>query len=176
MTDTRMKIAIYGASGYTGRQIVAELARRGAATVLVGRDRERLRIVQAELGGALRVARLDDPAALSAAVRGCRVVINAAGPFELTSAALLEAAVGAGAHYVDFAAEQASVAATFERWGAPAREAGVALAPAMGFYGALGDLLGTLVAREVGRVELLTLAYAVTGWRMTPGSRAAANV
>jgi N-acetyl-gamma-glutamylphosphate reductase len=30
VTSTAPKIAIYGASGYTGRQIVAELARRAA--------------------------------------------------------------------------------------------------------------------------------------------------
>src|SRR4051812_5948205 len=120
--ESAPKIAVYGASGYTGGQVVAELARRGVAVVLAGRDCERLRVAQAQWGGELRVAPLDDPAALYAAVRGSAVLINAAGPFALTSEALLEAALTAGAHYVDFAAEQAPVAAAFERWDAPARE------------------------------------------------------
>lgn len=38
-----MQIAVYGASGFTGRLVVAELARRDVETVLVGRDTERLR-------------------------------------------------------------------------------------------------------------------------------------
>src|SRR2546423_1704143 len=38
-----MKIAVYGASGYTGKLVVAELVRRDIEMVLVGRDIERLR-------------------------------------------------------------------------------------------------------------------------------------
>ena len=45
-----MKMAVYGASGYTGRLVLAELARRDIPAVLVGRDPERLRAAAAAAG------------------------------------------------------------------------------------------------------------------------------
>src|SRR4030088_242674 len=80
MTD--QKIAVYGASGYTGRLVVAEPARRDIPRVLVGRGFQRLRAAADGAGGPdaeLRLAPLDDPAALADAVRDNAAVINAAG-------------------------------------------------------------------------------------------------
>ena len=42
-----MRIALNGASGYTGRLAAAELARRGIDAVLVGRDPGRLAVAAA---------------------------------------------------------------------------------------------------------------------------------
>jgi uncharacterized protein YbjT (DUF2867 family) len=84
MTDE--KIAVYGASGYTGRLVVAELARRDIPVVLAGRSIQRLRAAAEGAGvpdAELRLAPLDDPAALAHAFRDSAAVINAAGPFTL---------------------------------------------------------------------------------------------
>src|SRR5438034_1194971 len=43
-------IAVYGATGYTGRLIAAELRRRGAETVLAGRNRAKLEILAEGMG------------------------------------------------------------------------------------------------------------------------------
>ena len=67
--NDRMTVAVYGATGHTGRFVVAELARRGLRAIRIGRDAARL----AEDGGdtaLARVAAIDDPAALDAALRG----------------------------------------------------------------------------------------------------------
>jgi hypothetical protein len=127
MTERR-RIAIYGASGYTGRQVVGELARRGASPVLVGRDVQRLEAVaRSGPGSEVRVARLDDPQSLRASVDGCAAVINAAGPFATSAEPIVRAALDAGAHYLDFTAEQEVVVDLFDSWDARAREAGVAV-------------------------------------------------
>ena len=47
-------IAVYGATGYTGRLVAAELRRRGAEFVLAGRNRAKLEILAEDLGGADR--------------------------------------------------------------------------------------------------------------------------
>ncbi len=68
-------IVVYGASGYTGKLIAAELSRRGAEITLAGRNREKLEEVAAGLAGSPAVAAvaLDDAAALRVARRrGCR--------------------------------------------------------------------------------------------------------
>jgi short subunit dehydrogenase-like uncharacterized protein len=177
-TESPSKIAIYGASGYTGRQIALELDRRGAHALLVGRSAQRLREVARGLDRSeLRVAPIEDGAALRSAFAGSAVVVNAAGPFQATCEPIVAAALDVGAHYVDFvAAEQAPLVALFERWDGPAKAAGVAVAPAMGFFGALGDVIAAHVAREFASVDKLTFAYAVDGWRPTAGSREAAVV
>jgi short subunit dehydrogenase-like uncharacterized protein len=41
-------VAVYGATGYTGRLVAAELLRRGAEAVLVGRNPAKLEIVAFE--------------------------------------------------------------------------------------------------------------------------------
>ncbi|WCB95135.1 hypothetical protein DSM104299_03877 [Baekduia alba] len=171
MPDDDRPIAVYGATGYTGVQVVDELRRRGAAPVLVGRDRERL--ADGAGGDEVRIAALDDAPALAAAFAGCSAVLNCVGPFQTSGERVLEAALAAGAHYLDFAAEQDPVLAMFDGWDGRARAAGLAVVPALGFYGGLGDLLASVTARGMTDVRELTIAYAVDGWVLTHASRAA---
>ncbi|WP_342611797.1 NAD(P)H-binding protein [Burkholderia ambifaria] len=77
--DGRMTVAVYGATGHTGRFVIAELERRGLGAIRIGRDAARL----AQGGNDAapwRVASADDPAALDAALRRAHAVINCAGP------------------------------------------------------------------------------------------------
>lgn len=158
-------VAVYGASGHTGKFVVAELRRRGIPVVAVGRDLSRL---PADVPG--RVAAIDDPAALDRAFAGCAVVINCAGPFLDTAAPVVEAALRAGCSYLDVTAEQASAQVTFETYDRPARDAGVAVIPAAGFYGGLADLLATaLVGDEPA--DTITTAVALDRWWPTEGTR-----
>ncbi len=70
---------------------------------------------------------------------GAAAVINCAGPFLDTATPVIEAALRAGIHYLDVAAEQAAARAAFEQFSDSARSAGVTILPAMGFYGGLAD-------------------------------------
>ena len=167
-------IAVYGATGYTGTQVLAELRQHGLVPVLVGRDRARLEAVAR--GDEVRVATLDDPSAQQRGVEGARAVINCAGPFELSAEPVASAAIANGAHYLDFTAEQAPVIALSEHLDATAKEAGVAVLPAAGFYGGLGDLLASLTADGPRTPVEVTLAYAVQNWLLTEQSRATAAI
>ena len=62
----------------------------------------------------VRVAAVDDPASLDAALAGSSVVINCAGPFVDTSLPIVDAAIRSGVHYLDVAAEQSAVLNVFE--------------------------------------------------------------
>lgn len=168
-------IAVYGATGYTGKQVLAELRQHGLVPVLVGRDRSRLEA--AAEGDQVRVATLDDPSALRRGLQGAKAVINCAGPFELSAEPVASAAIANGAHYLDFTAEQAPVIALCERLDETAKEAGVAVVPAAGFYGGLGDLLASLTADGLSSSSVeVTLAYAVQNWLLTEQSRATAAI
>jgi hypothetical protein len=167
-------IAVYGATGHTGKQVLAELRRHGYTPVLVGRDRSRLAVV-AE-GEEVRVATLGDPSALRRSLEGASAVINCVGPFERSAEPVASAAIANGVHYLDFTAEQAPVSALGERVDEAAREAGVGVVPAVGFYGGLGDLLVSLTADGLTKPVDVTLAYAVRNWLLTEQSRATAEV
>lgn len=160
-----LPVAVYGASGHTGKFVVAELLRRGIPVIAVGRDPARL---PSGLPG--RVAAIDDPAALDRAFAGCSVVINCAGPFLDTATPVAEAAIRAGCSYLDVTAEQASAKATFETCDRPAREAGVVAIPAAGFYGGLADLLASALVGDEA-VDQITTAVALDHWWPTEGTR-----
>lgn len=140
-----MRIAVYGASGFTGGLVVAELRRRGAEVVEVGRR------------GPV-VAALDDPAALDAAFRGSDVVVSTVAPFAVHGEPVLRAAITAGSHYVDTTGEQWFVRRVFDGFADAAVEAGVSVVPAATDDGVPGDLIAHLVARELARVDVLTVA------------------
>ncbi len=104
-----MKIAVYGASGYQAKLVLAELSRRDIDAVLVGRNAGRLREAAASAGIAdveRQVADVDDHDTLVAAFRACDSVINCAGPFTPSGRRVVRAAIAAGCHYVDTAGEQ----------------------------------------------------------------------
>lgn len=163
--DLDKAVTVYGAGGHTGRFVVNEALRRGLKVVALGRDASRL-----PAGVPGRAAAVHDAAALTEALAGCGVVINCAGPFLDTAAPLIEAALRAGCGYIDVTAEQASAQDVFERFDAPAREAGVAVIPAAGFYGGLADLLATALA-GTGPVADLSVAIALDHWWPTEGTR-----
>ena len=129
-------ITVFGAYGHTGRFVVSELHKRGWRAILSGRNRaklEALHRIYAEFD--VRDASVEEPAALDRALAGASAVINCAGPFADTAIPVVEAALRAGIHYLDVAAEQPAVLAVFERIVETARAAHVAVLPAMAFYG-----------------------------------------
>jgi short subunit dehydrogenase-like uncharacterized protein len=149
-----MTIAVYGATGYTGRLVVAELRRRGLAAVLVGRDEARLKTVDSD--SPIRVAGLDEA---TEAFKGCAAVINCAGPFVRWGAPVVAAAIAAGIHYVDVSGEQDHLARAFAETDASARAAGVTVLPGANDDALPSDLLAHLVAAELtGPIEELVIA------------------
>lgn len=163
-------IAVYGATGFTGRFVVAELLRRGFAPVAVARDDAKLAVFR-EQGIATRAAAVEQPEALASALAGAAAVINCAGPFMDTAAAVAAAALRGGSHYLDVTAEQPSALATFDRFGDAARAAGVVVVPAMGFYGGLADLLVTAAASGWDAPDEVLVGVALDSWHPTAGTR-----
>lgn len=168
-----MKIAVYGASGHTGRFVVAELLRRGHTPVAIGRDESKVAAAVAlhDADVETRIASLDSPESLDRALSGADAVIHCAGPFLDTAQPVIEAALRSRVHYFDVTAEQGSAISTFESFDAPARERGVFVVPAAGFYGGLGDLLATYAISGWTQAERIDIAVALDSWWPTLGTR-----
>jgi hypothetical protein len=165
-------IAVYGAGGHTARFVIAELRKRGWTPIPCVRDTTRLDTRHEVYAGLdMRTATVDDPASLDRTLADAAAVINCAGPFLETATPVIEAALRAGIPYLDLAAEQEAVRATFERLDAPARAAGVTVVPAMAFYGGLADLLATAAMGDWAQADSIEIAIALDSWHPTRGTR-----
>jgi len=144
--------------------------------ILVGRDAEKLSRLAAEYPRfEARVASMDDVSSLDRALAGASLVIHCAGPFVDTAEPVIEAALRARVHYLDVSAEQRVTLAAFERFAEPARAAGILLIPSMGFFGSLGDLLGTAAMSDWPLADEIRVAVALDSWKPTKGTRLTAE-
>lgn len=164
-------VAVYGAAGHTGRFVIRELLRRGFPAIAIGRDAEKLAAADFPAGVRQEVATLGESTALARALIGASALINCAGPFLDTAEFLIPAALQARIPYLDVTAEQPSARATFERYSSAAEEAGVAVIPAMGFYGGLSDLLVTAAMGDWTHADEARIAIALDSWHPTEGTR-----
>ena len=148
-------VLLYGATGYTGRQIARALAAAGTPMVLAGRDPQAVAEVAQPLGLDGAAFTLDDTARLDAALSGATVVLHAAGPYAETAAPMLAACLRTRTHYLDLAGEW-PVFADAQRRDAAAREAGIMLMPGVGLTVVATDCLLALAKQaQPDAVKLL---------------------
>jgi short subunit dehydrogenase-like uncharacterized protein len=171
------RIVLYGATGYTGRLTAEALVARGAKPLLAGRSAERLSGLAAELGGGLETAVADtaNPGSVRALVEPGDVIVSTVGPFARYGDAAVEAAIAAGAMYLDSTGEPAFIRRVFERYGAEAERAGASLVTAFGYDWVPGNLAGALALRDAGpeatRIDIGYFTFGGLGG-MSGGTRA----
>jgi short subunit dehydrogenase-like uncharacterized protein len=167
-------VCVIGATGATGTRVALLAAEAGLPVVLAGRNRAKLEVLAAELGGAeVRPVDLDRPKTLDAALEGVGVVANCVGPSTLTGRPVAEAAVRSGAHYVDTTGEPVFCLSLVENLDGAARDRGVALVTAAGSSAVPGDFAAACAladARPLGDATSLTLAYRISGMRPSRGT------
>jgi hypothetical protein len=142
------------------------------ATRLAARNGAALDVQRQQFPQASAVtADVTDPGSLDRALDGASAVINCAGPFMDTSRPVVEAALRAGAHYLDVTAEQVTAFETFDNFDKPARDAGLIVMPAMAFYGGLADLMASALVGESHDADDIQVAVALDSWHPTQGTR-----
>jgi saccharopine dehydrogenase (NAD+, L-lysine-forming) len=144
-------VVVYGATGYTGKLICAELKRAGVSFAISGRDAGKLQALATQLGGAIEVvpAGIDDPAALEKMAARGRVVLDCAGPFARLGRPVQNAALAAGRHFLDITGEHTYMRETFAR-DEEAKRRGVALVNSVGFDVVPTDAAAVLAAEAAG--------------------------
>jgi short subunit dehydrogenase-like uncharacterized protein len=171
------RIVVFGATGYTGRLTAEALVARGARPVLAARGAERLDALAGELGGGLEtaVADVSRPETVRALVERGDVLVSTVGPFRRYGEPAVQAAVAAGAHYLDSTGEGEFIRAVFERYGPGAEAAGCGLLTAFGYDFVPGNLAGALALREAPGAARVDVGYYITGRAaMSSGTRASA--
>lgn len=122
---------IYGAYGYSGRQILDAAVKRGLNPIAAGRDPQQTEALAREFGVAARSFALDDQRAVDAGLKGVSLVMHCAGPFSATAKAMLDGCIRAGAHYLDLCGEYKVIEAVAAR-DAQLKSAGVMAMSAVG--------------------------------------------
>lgn len=108
------EVWVLGSTGRSGREVAAQLVRRGISPVLVGRDSARLADVAAQVGNATTLVSASlDEAAEQIRRRQPAVVINTVGPFAATAMPLVRACLPT-THYVDLANDISAISALLE--------------------------------------------------------------
>jgi short subunit dehydrogenase-like uncharacterized protein len=161
------RIVLFGATGYTGRLTAESLVERGAKPILAARDASKLEKLGGDLGGGLETATTDvsRPETVRELVEKGDVLVTTVGPFSRYGAAAVEAAIGAGAHYIDSTGESAFIRRVFEHWGPLAEASGSGLVTAFGYDYVPGNLAGALALEEAGgpAVKVACGYYALGG-------------
>lgn len=154
-------ILLFGATGYTGRLTAEALARRGANFAIAGRNKAKLYELADEIDGPdVRLASVGDVDALTAALEDCKVLITTVGPFTELGDTAVEAALKAKVHYIDSTGEGPFVQRLIDERDEQAREAGIVIAPAMGFDEVPADVAAALAVEGIDDADLV-LTYAV---------------
>ncbi len=174
------RVVLLGATGYTGRLTAMRMVAQGRAPVLVGRDQEKLQRLIEELLPLAPSGREPDWAIADVNERGdllgllrseADVLVSTVGPFTRLGQAPVEAAIDAGAAYLDCTGEPAFVKKIFTDYDRRARRTGARLLTAFGFDYVPGNLAaGLLLERnEASAIEQVDIGYFVTG-NFTPSS------
>lgn len=153
-----MQWMIYGANGYTGALIARQAVAMGEKPVLAGRNAGALAPLAEELGLTHRVFALHDSSELARQLADIDLVLHCAGPFSATSAPMIEACLGAGAHYLDISGE----ISVFEHAHAQhdrAAAAGVVLCPGVGFDVIPTDCVAARLAEAMPEATHLALGF-----------------
>jgi short subunit dehydrogenase-like uncharacterized protein len=172
-----VRVILFGASGYTGRLTAAALGRLHAPLVLAGRSVPRLSAVRDELGVAadLRAADATDPTSVAALLEPGDVLVTTVGPFTRLGRPAAQAAVSAGACYLDSTGEPAFLRWMVESLDEPARACGATLLPAFGYDYVPGNLAAALAVETAqGPVHGVRVGYFGMGGGISGGTKASA--
>jgi hypothetical protein len=167
--STKKPVVVYGVSGYTGRLIVEYLREFNVPFIAAGRDAERTQGVVDKIPGietadyeVVQVEHTVD--ALSELFDGAQVVCNTVGPFVKYGDVTVEAALNAGAHYMDTTGEQDWVMHCEADWGERFAEKGLLLSPGIAQMYTTGEIAANIALEEPGLDTLDILVL----WRGFP--------
>ena len=150
------KWMIYGANGYTGELIAREAVRRGMSPLLGGRNAGKIRPLAEELSLEFQAFPLDDQAADH--LKEIDLVLHCAGPFEITSAPMIEACLAAEADYLDITGEVSVFEHTHSQR-ERAKEKGVVLCSGVGFDVVPTDCIALKLKEEMPDATDLALGF-----------------
>ncbi|XP_045496802.1 saccharopine dehydrogenase-like oxidoreductase [Colias croceus] len=150
---TRIDVVIFGATGFTGKHAVVEMARMAnkfqLSWAIAGRSQSKLedvlrearQIIGEEVSCAkIIIADVNDMSSLKDMCSQARVLVSCCGPYRHYGEPVVRAAIESNTHYVDVSGEPQFIETMQLKYDAQARDAGVFVISACGFDSIPNDL------------------------------------
>lgn len=155
-------IVIYGASGYTGRQVAEYLRDMRVPFIAAGRNRKAIEEAMKAVPGiddaTYEIVEVEHSVdALTKLFTGRKVVCNTVGPFVRYCDVVAEACLATGTHYMDTTGEQPSILMLEERYGKEFAKAGLALVPSMSYMYAVSEITARVCLEIAPGVDTLNM-------------------
>ena len=147
--DRKGQVLIYGAYGYTGSGITRLAAEYGIRPVLAGRNESKLKAFAESVGYDYITLTLENNHDnLVQVLSRFELVAHIAGPYTYTSKPMIDAAIEAGAHYLDLTGENHVIQDQLDR-DEEFRAANIMVMPAVGYDVVPTDCLNLYVANQL---------------------------
>lgn len=160
---------LYGANGYTGELIARFAGNYGLQPVLAGRNEKAIRALAERLQLPCCILSLNNTDALQQQLSQTQLVVNAAGPYDVTAKPMVEACLQNGTHYIDLNGDL-DVFNLLQTFDEQARQKGIMLLPGSGFDVVPTDCLAVWLKNQLPDADTLEIAFAITGSHLSRGT------
>lgn len=182
MTDRTFDIALFGATGFTGRLVAEYLASHAPPDVkiaLAGRNTQKLESIRAGLPARAKdwplvVADSSDKAALQKLAEQSTVVCTTVGPYAKYGLPLVEACAAAGTHYCDLTGEPQFMREAIDRYHETAKATGARIVHTCGFDSIPSDLGVQQLHEALGKLTRATYVVEILKGGFSGGTIASA--
>ncbi|XP_019695990.1 saccharopine dehydrogenase-like oxidoreductase [Harpegnathos saltator] len=173
MSDSRLDVVIFGATGYTGKLVVkyaVDFCKEWQLKFgIAGRRKEALENVLKEFAAdagnvPIILANVNDEKSLEKMTECAKVLINCCGPFRFYGEPVVKACITTRTHYVDITGEPQFIENMQLLYNKMAQEAGVYIVPACGWESVPSEMGIIFIQKkfggEVNSIEIYAQAYA----------------
>lgn len=160
---------LYGANGYTGELIAKFAAGYDLRPILAGRRENAIAPLAKKIGVEYRIFDLNNPAVVEDALKDCKLVLHAAGPFSDTAKQMAEACLKTRTHYIDINGD-IGVFEMLKKYDAAAKEHGIMILPGAGFDVVPTDCLALFLRNRMPDAVHLRIAFATPGGTVSHGT------
>ncbi|XP_026498359.2 saccharopine dehydrogenase-like oxidoreductase [Vanessa tameamea] len=175
-TTNRLDLVILGATGFTGKRVVGELARIGKnypdiKWAVAGRNRNKLESVLQDISEKtgddlskieIIIADVEDKISIKDVCCRATVVVNCCGPFVQYGEVVVSAAIDCKTHYVDVSGETQFIELLEKKYDQPAREAGIYIINACGLSSIPADFGVSFLEQNFGGTLNSVESYLIT--------------
>ncbi|WNC70236.1 DUF5938 domain-containing protein [Thalassotalea nanhaiensis] len=149
------QVVVYGASGYTGRLVVEFLREYNIPFIAAGRNCSRIEEAMKTIPGIenadYKIVEVEHTVeALTALLKGKKVVCNTVGPFSRFGEETIQAALNSGCHYLDTTGEQNWMLEMEAKFHDKFEQAGLVCAPATAYMFSVSDIAARVCLETPG--------------------------
>ncbi|KOY85828.1 hypothetical protein AD998_06405 [bacterium 336/3] len=155
------KVLLYGATGYTAQLVIEEMLKKGIKPILAGRSKS-VEAIGKKYSLQTRIFDLENSENIQKNITDIMLVVNLAGPFQLTAQKLIQACLSTNTHYTDIAGEVKDFEKVYS-FDKPAQEAEIMLMAGIGFGVVPTDVASYIAKQNLPDAHELTIAFATQG-------------